>query len=110
MPEPEEGPGEGKQRMMGWLETWAIARHDLGLSDCEWLSMTPRMVQALLWQRLEGLRERELQLAIVAADIVNTNACRFKKSRTPKHYMLHPWPAKRGPFTGEELLKVWPSK
>ena len=109
MPQPGVAPASsGGGRRMSWLSAWAIARQDLGLSDEEWLAMTPRMAQALSLQRIERQRELELMVAVLTANTINFSSCHPSKAVLPREFMLHPWPASPSkPVTSVDLGRVF---
>lgn len=104
MPEPEPENAEPGEPLT-WLKTWAIARQSLGLSDEEWLSMTPRMLQALSRQRLEAMRWQELMTGVITANAANYSPCAPKRAFHPREFMLHPWPLPEPkPVSGEDIM------
>ncbi len=102
LPDPkEEGPAGGED--INFLETWAIARHALRLTDDEWLDMTPRQLAALQVQRMHSLQREELLMGILAAAITNSGMARPKKPIKPEDFMLHPF-ERKSQSMGEALL------
>jgi hypothetical protein len=108
-PSRADGPG-GKPTAETWIEAWANAREILGLSDEEWLSYTPRMVQTLSKLRLESVRQNEWMLAQIAANVVNWSMHPPRTVVKAESFMLHPWDlpeAKQAPQTAEGVLKMF---
>jgi hypothetical protein len=108
-PEPEDrATKRSAEPPLTTLEAWATARHDLRLSDEEWLSMTPRMLHALSHHHLENMRWSELMMGVLCAHTVNHSFCAPKKPTSPRSYMLHPWPEsnQRRPVYGETLISI----
>lgn len=102
LPDPN-GDGGSTGGEIDFLETWAIARHALGLTDSEWLDVTPRQLAALQVQRMHSLQREELLTGILAAAITNSGMARPKKPVKPEDFMLHPFERQSRPM-GEELL------
>jgi hypothetical protein len=76
-----------------WADIWASARSaDLGLTDDEWLDMTPRQFYKLQQLYLARMRREELMTGILAATIENFSMCAPKKPVKPEMFMLHPFP------------------
>lgn len=98
-PDPEQEP-----RGFTWLEAWAIARHDLKLSDDEWFDMTPRQFRALQDARLEQLQREELLVGILAATFENFSMCAPKKPVSPEDFMLHKFPPAPELSIGEQIM------
>lgn len=67
-----------------------MARYDLGLSDEEWLEMTPRQLYAIRKRRIENMQREELLIGIVASTSANYSFCRPDKLISPTAFMLHP--------------------
>jgi hypothetical protein len=110
MPLPDPGPPApaGSISRLTWIQAWAIARQDLGLSDEEWLAMTPRMVQVLGQQRLERQRETELMFAMIVANTINFSSCHPDKAVLPREFMLHPWPERpERPVSSIDVAKAF---
>lgn len=74
-----------------WLHAWGNARTYLGLSDEEWLSYTPRMVQELSLLRKEILCQNEWMFAQICSQIANWSQHPPEKAIDPKIFMLHEW-------------------
>lgn len=91
--ESDEGSGDAGH-IKDWMEGWAIARHDLGLTSDEWLAMTPRMLQALAHQHLEEIRQREFMQSQLTAVAANFGGRAPREPFKEDQFMLHPWPAK----------------
>jgi hypothetical protein len=116
MPEPEaddgaRGPGRGggkKRRLAStWMETWGDNREHLRLTDAEWLSMTPRMVQELSRHHLESIRQREYLLSRIGANIVNFGFCHPNPPLPDDVFMPHPWAKPGGKAqTGDDVLRL----
>jgi hypothetical protein len=117
MPEPEpvvesddeEGEEVKAREPLTRLKAWAIARENLRLSDREWLSMTPRMLQELTRQRLENMQWQELMVGTIVAHNANHSMRAPEKAYTAKDFMLHPFPktARQRGVTGEEIMTVF---
>jgi hypothetical protein len=92
-----------------WPEAWANARQILGLSDREWLSYTPRMVQLLSEYHLERIRQTEWMLAQVCSSVVNWSMSAPRSPIRPETFMLHPWdlPHTELPQTPESVLQMF---
>lgn len=76
MPEPrppEEGeePAGDDGPAPTWLTIWASARHDLGLSEAEFWTLTPRHLDALMVRHREWRKAENLRAGLVAATLVN---------------------------------------
>ena len=102
----QEAGGAG--RTMTWLEAWAAARVELGLSDEEWLNMTPRQLHALRAVRLEGMQREELLVGMVAAEAANAGHWVRDRAVNAEFFMLHKLKheGKDGPVTGEAIMAV----
>lgn len=111
MPAPEAGGTKARKpesQKFTWLEAWAEAtsRDGLGLSDNQWLDMTPRQTGALQKLRMNQMQREEMLVGILASSIVNYGFSRPEKFRTPESFMIHPLPeAPPEPLTGEYLMK-----
>jgi hypothetical protein len=109
--EPSRTDGPAKTATIEtWMEAWANAREILHLSDEEWLSYTPRMVQVLSRLRLEGVRQNEWMLAQIAANVVNWSMHPPKTAAKVESFMLHPWDlpeVKQAPQTAEGVLRMF---
>jgi hypothetical protein len=88
----EETNGDGKPRT--WLDVWADNRQYLGITDEQWLSMTPRMVQALDKRRRENTRRWELMISRVCATVANFAGKQAKKPLPDDTWMIDPWKRK----------------
>lgn len=76
-----------------WIDIWAAARdRDIGLSDDEWLDMTPRQFHALQTLQLARMRREELLNGILAATFENFSMCAPKSPVKPEAFMMHPFP------------------
>lgn len=102
--------GSVRSHVTTWPEAWANARQILGLSDREWLSYTPRMVQLLSEYHLERIRQTEWMLAQICSAVVNFSMSAPKPSARTESFMLHPWEnlpresSQQAPQTPESLL------
>jgi len=65
MPDPDPTVAGGSPKNLRWAQAYAMARVDLGLTEGEWLSMTPRVVQELFRRRLELMKREESLHGIV---------------------------------------------
>jgi hypothetical protein len=107
------GGGEGGAKTETWMEAWGNARQVLNLSDEEWLSYTPRMVQTLSRLRLESVRQNEWMLGQIAASVVNWSMHAPKTAAKIDSFMLHPWnlsspdPKGQAPQTAETVLRMF---
>jgi hypothetical protein len=54
------GSKESDGKRLTWPMAYATARIDLGLSEAEWLGMTPVVLQALFKRRLDAMRREEI--------------------------------------------------
>lgn len=111
-PDPEPLKPNGQPEItISTVEAWARARFDLGLSDEEWLAMTPRMLYALTERQIEDMRHREMMIAILCAVTVNSGFGGPKTSVKPDVFMQHPWPPEPEPprrlVYGEEVLAAF---
>lgn len=115
MPEPEpetknkaktrdfDSGREAQSKHRTWLEVWANNRETLRLTDDQWLSYTPRMVQQLARERLELTRYWELQISRVGAATVNFSMCHPKNPVADGHFMVHPWDKAQSKGSGDLL-------
>lgn len=76
-----------------WMESWAEAtsKHGFGLTDDQWLDMTPRQVAHLQDFRLRQQQREEVLVGMIAATVQNHSASPPKKAASPKQFMLHPY-------------------
>jgi hypothetical protein len=107
--EPDAG-GQGQGRVMTWLEAWAAARVELGLTDEEWLEMTPRQLHALKEARLEQMQREELLVCNVAAEVANAGG-RWVRDHAvdAEFFMIHKLKQKQfesGRVTGEMVMAI----
>lgn len=80
---------------------------DLGLTDEEWLEMTPRQLQALRKRQVEIFQRQELLVGILASTTANYSFCRPETPIQPSEFMLHPLPKpKPQPLRGETLMAM----
>ena len=100
--EDREGTDDGGKART-WMDIWADNRQCLGVSDADWLSYTPRMVQQLSRERLKIVQTGELMLSRVAATVANYGFCRPSKLFDDDYFMVHP-PKKRKAAESGELL------
>ena len=107
--EPEAPDSKEKGKPLTWIEAWAVADQDLGLTADEWLAMTPRMVHALLERHLEQLRQWELLAGMVIANNANFSACAPKEPFSPERFMLHPWPKNKKDEKQPDLMAAFSS-
>lgn len=87
-----------------WLDAWAIARGTLGLSNDEWLEMTPRQLNALRKRYVERIQREELLIGLVCSTTANFSFCRPNRMLTARDFMLHQFPEPpTPPLTGEMI-------
>lgn len=110
-PEPDRknsaSPPE-KKRKLTWLDAWAEAtsRDGLGLSEEQWLDMTPRQTGALQKLRMDQMQREEMLVGILASTVANYGYCRPDKPRSAESFMIHPLPeAAEEPVTGEYMMR-----
>lgn len=87
------------------MEAWAIARIDLGLTDDEWLDMTPRQVHALRRRQEQKMQREELLVGIIASTSANYSFCRPDPPLEPGAFMLHKLPEPA--MTGDEIMRAF---
>jgi hypothetical protein len=87
-PEPKEEKA-GKFRKLEWIEHWADCRNQLGLTDEQWLTSTPRMIEALKDCRLREIQRQEYLASIIASVSANFSACHPEKMFPLDHFMPH---------------------
>ena len=113
MPDPDEaedaredGDQHKKQIAVTWLGAWARAHQDLHIDFDQWLSITPRMAEALFLRRLEITREQEYMLSKIAAATANFGPRSLKDPIPEDAFMTHYWPGRDPslPKTGEDVL------
>lgn len=105
MPEKDRGHRKGGDGKLTWMEIWGNNRQQLGITNEEWLDMTPRMVQALDRARMDGLRQNELMLSRISSTVANYGFCRPQQPLPDDHFMIHPYPKDDGgPPTGEFIM------
>lgn len=97
MPPPDRlrstAPADKPSEPHTWLDSFALAHQHLHVNADEWLSMTPRMLHALLGQYLESLRQQELMQSRIIAAVINWGGMGGPKEKVPEDkFMLHPWP------------------
>lgn len=96
-------------KVLTWLEAWASARQDLGLSDEAWLDMTPRQVHALRAVQLQQMQREELLVGIVASTMANFGFRSPTKAISAESFMLHRLSHDEDedrPVTGEIIMAV----
>jgi hypothetical protein len=103
----------GVRPPLTWLEAWSIARYDLGLSDDEWLEMTPRQLHALRLRQIERLQHLELLTGIIASVTANFSLMKPDPPLSAESFMVHklPLPPKDneetdGEMDGDKLLRI----
>ena len=107
-PEPESKPRKGQKKeavariVRTWADLRAAARVELGLTDEEWLAMTPREFHALRKVYVKSLRHLELVVGQVCATVKNHSMNPGKQWAQAMDYVLHRLPedepqAKEGP-------------
>src|ERR1019366_5506118 len=78
-----------------WLHLWSSARYDLGLSDDDFYSLTPRQLNALFRhrerQRDYDREHTEYMAAQIVAMVANTGFRSFEKAREPREFMPSAW-------------------
>lgn len=74
------------------MEYWAIARYDLGLTDEDWLEMTPRQLMAIWRRRMNDAQSTELMFSRLTAAVYNTGFARPEHPFESTAFMLHPFP------------------
>jgi hypothetical protein len=85
-----------------------MARIDLGLSDDEWLDMTPRQFAALRIRHMQKMQREELLVGILASSTVNSGLCRPEKPIRAESFMLHPFPPEPMPrVTAMDIRKAF---
>lgn len=85
-----------------------MARIDLGLSDDEWLDMTPRQFAALRIRHMQKMQREELLVGILASSTVNSGFCPQDKPVRAESFMLHPFPVEpMKPLTGEDIMAAF---
>jgi hypothetical protein len=108
MPDPVEGEAPSKEvegRKTTWIDAWAKAREQHGLTEDEWLDITPRMLAALREVRLDHLRWHEIQFARLTASIINHSFSPPRRPVKADELMIHRIPEEpQGPITGEYIM------
>jgi hypothetical protein len=96
-----------RKRPATWLDVWAVARGELGLSEEEWLDMTPRQLAALHEVRTERLRREEWLVGTIAATVANFGFRAPARALSAETFMIHEFdPAPEVPVTGEMIMAV----
>jgi hypothetical protein len=115
MPDPSAAPVKSErlppEKPLTWPEAWASAtsRYELGLTDEQWLEMTPRQVEALRRVRLRAMQREELLNGLLAATVANFGARAPARAMRAESFMLHPFeaqPEEQGPVTGETIMAM----
>lgn len=88
---PRSSKPQKKAEPLTWPELWAEQRANLGMSDQEWLAITPRLAQELSKANLEKTRRRELLLSRIGATIANFSMHPPKEPLRDDAHMVHPW-------------------
>lgn len=102
--DPEPSP---RGRPLTQLRAWAIARMELGLSDEEWIEMTPRQLHALSQARESEMQREELLVGILASTVANFSDRAPRRPLAPAAFMIHRFEEPeqtRGGVTGEDLM------
>jgi hypothetical protein len=82
-----------------WIETWAMARVSLRLSDTEFLAMVPRMFHALRKAEVREKQWLEVQISRLTAYVINFSQRHDAKNPVKEDaFMLHP-------FEGQEEIE-----
>ena len=74
-----------------WLANWAVARYDLGLSEQEFYSITPRQLDALAKRKEYETRHTELLFAQLTSYLINFSTVRPKEPVKPADFMPSEW-------------------
>ena len=74
--------------MPTWEALWAAARYDFGLSDADFLNMTPRMFDAIRKRHTRQMVREERLVGIIASHIVNWSLGAPKKPRDAEDYVF----------------------
>lgn len=77
------------QKPMGWMQTAALARIELGLSESEFLGCTPRYLHALREVSVERMRREELLTGFICEVIVNFSKTKLKKPAKASDWVMH---------------------
>ena len=110
MPDPEPVKDEeSDDRKVTWLTAWANAtsKDGLGLSNEEWLAMTPRQLCALQKVHLSRIQHEELLTGIITSHIVNFSFSGARYPMKPTDFMPHPYDeslTKEKPLSGEFIM------
>lgn len=110
MPEPPPKKPTGKisdllAKSMGWAQTAAFARLELGLSDDEFLSMTPRFFHELREVSVARMRREELLVGRICEVIVNFSQHKLKKPAEAADWIMHKAPEDEPLDLGEKMLR-----
>jgi hypothetical protein len=101
MPAPEKRSKEKPQKkaekpkqQQEWMEHWAAAtsQDGLGLSEDQWLELTPRQVHALQKVRIERMQREEFLNGLVACTTANFSMSPPKKPLKADDFMIHKLP------------------
>lgn len=91
-----------------WLEAWGLStsRDGLGLTDEQWMDMTPRQIRMLHKLRLDRIQSEEFLVGIVTSHIVNFSMAAPKKPVKAVDFMVHKFPEpKPEPITAEFIAE-----
>ena len=86
-----------------WLTAWAFGRYDLGLTEEEFWSLTPREFVALKERHEEAQEWEDYRAGVVACTIVNMLKAKSSKTYKPEDFMPT---RRRKKQTPEEMLAV----
>lgn len=95
MAEPQKRKPEEDEEIkkLTWIDAWAMAREH-GLSDEEWLQMTPRQFRALQDARVVTYQRQEYLNGMVIASIENFSMSRPTTPSSPEKFLLHKFSGK----------------
>ena len=106
-PKPKSAGATSDGAKLTWMRAWAIARQELGLSDDEWLDMTPRQFHSLEEVLIEQMQRQEWGVALIRAAIQNFSMYPPKKPAMLNDFMIHRLPDApdiEAPVTGEYIM------
>lgn len=112
--ETRKSPEKGKAKpakQLDWMEHWAMAtsRYGLGLSEEQWLDLTPRQVHALQGIRIERMQREEFLNGLVAQTVANFSMSPPKKPFKVDDFMIHKFPdalIPDEPIDGEYIMEA----
>jgi hypothetical protein len=110
MPEPEKESAQDPdddpaKRVESWMDAWAIASQELGISYQDWADMTPRMVRARSKVFAEGRERESLLVGVLASVTANFSFRSPKKMFTARSIMGIPeLEPKKHKYYGAHLL------